>query len=383
MKILHLISSNGLYGAERVVLNLAGDKNVDTVVGAVKNQHNPHLEIIDEAKRLGLKTAVFESSGRFDFKAISEVAKFICENKIDILHTHNYKSDIVGLLAARAAKSPIIATAHGFTGASRAVNFYESVDRFILKKFFCRVIVVNEDVFPGLLKKDIIANGIDLQMFNSEASGRDEFRKKFGINENDIVIGTIGRLSREKNQMLFLKAARDILQTRKDMKFVIVGDGPEERTLKAFVRQNNMDGNVIFTGLIKNVVPVYKSFHIFVLTSTTEGVPLTILEAMASKVPVVATRVGGIGQMIQHQKTGLLIDSGDVKGLVGCINRLSNEPLTVKMMIDQAYIHVAKEFSIDTMQAKYRKVYEGVLDARLSADRQTCAGMTKKNDSYS
>lgn len=361
MKVLHLISSGGFYGAERVLLNLAKDKNITAIVGGIKNLHNPHLEVIEEAGRMGLQTVVFESKGRFDRSTIKAIANFMRQNKVQIVHTHNYKSNLLGLLAARAAKSPIVATVHGFTKASRAVNFYESVDRFILKKYFNRVVVVNGDVFPGLLKKDIIPNGIDLQLFNKEAAGRDEFRERYGIKEGDIVIGTVGRLSREKNQRLFLKAAREILQTRKNVKFVIVGDGLEEHTLKIFVKQNNMGEHVIFTGLIKDAAPVYKSFHIFVLTSTTEGVPLTILEAMASKVPVVATRVGGIGQMIQHQKTGLLIDSNDLKGLVRCIDRLLHEPLTVKMMIDQAYAHVAKEYSIDAMQEKYRKVYEEVL----------------------
>ena len=209
MKILHLVSSGGMFGAERVILSLAGhQQGVTSIVGALENDHNPHLEVIDEAKKMNLATVVFSSKGRFDYRVIFSIKDFLLANNIDIVHTHNYKSDIVGFFAARLAKKKWIATNHVWHGTDTKLKIYEQIDAYLLK-FSDQVIGVSQEITTGLLKAGInrnraqtIHNGIAIEKF-AKISSENSLKKTLGIKDGDIVISIIGRLSKEKGHTFF------------------------------------------------------------------------------------------------------------------------------------------------------------------------------------
>lgn len=364
-KVLHFISSGGLYGAENVLLSLAGElakaSSVIPIVGALKDSRNPHLEVVERAKELGIGTVVFESEGRFDLSAVFALKKYIRENNVSLLHTHNYKSDIIGFFAARQAGIPVVATAHGFTDVTHTVTTYEKLDRFLLR-FFNKVVVVSGKVLGGLdaQKRKVISNGLDINRFSGGEGLRNEFRRHFGIKDDAFVIGTVGRLSKEKNQILLLRAALKMKQ-RREVKFVIVGEGPEEKELRRFVKENNLDEKVIFTGLLKDVHKVYPALDIFTLTSVTEGVPLTVLEAMAAHCPVVATRVGGIPEILEDGRSGLLAESQNVDELVAKYELLIQDAKKRLQLVEQAGRFVRQNFSLERMTKDYLDVYQEVL----------------------
>lgn len=366
MRIAHLISSGGFFGAENVLLNLAQwfHQNGETVfVGTLKDSRNPKLQVVDRAKELNLSTFVIDCNGRFDLGAVLKLKKFIRGHKIEILHTHNYKSDVIGLLAAKLSGIPIVATAHGFTQVSKTVSLYEKIDRWILKNFFQAVVVVSNSVLPDFHspKKMVIGNGIDLSRFKLDKSAGKDFRKKYGISDSEKVIGIIGRLSVEKNQELFIHAAHDVLKKQGNVKFVIIGDGPEEAKLKSLVMAYGLQKQIIFTGVIENVAPVYQTLDIFTLTSKTEGVPMTILEAMASSVPVVVSKVGGIPQIVFHRDTGLIFEKDNQDALVEQWSLILQQPDLVQQMKTRALEYVTQEFSQAVMAERYLDCYRKVL----------------------
>ncbi len=369
MKILHLISSAGLFGAENVALSLGryfhGRKfdslgTVEVILGAIRDKRQFQIEFIDKAKEMGLPTYILEAKGRFDLTAISRLKKFLLKERIDLLHTHNYKSDILGALAAFWVAKPIIATAHGFTDMTRAVTFYERLDRWFLNKYFKRVVVVTEEVLPDcpLKKKRVIPNGLEISRFSLSRGVGIDIRKKFNLKIDDIVVGTVGRLSKEKNQGMLIEAFKRFSQNHDHAKLLIVGDGPEKNNLLEVVKRQKLWDKVIFTGVLKDVGQAYQGMDIFVLTSLTEGIPLTILEAMASKVAVVATRVGGIPKIIEDRKNGLLVESQDAVELADRLESLLKDKSLSQKLTEAAFDFVKAHYSSEKMFAGYLKVYE-------------------------
>ncbi len=370
MRVAHLISSSGFFGAENVLLNLAQwfDQNGETVfVGALKDKRAPQVQVIERAQNLHLKTFTIDSRGRFDLGSVFQLRSFCLKNKIELLHTHNYKSDLIGLLAAKLSGIPIVATAHGFTGVTKSVLLYEKIDRWILKKYFNSVVVVADTVLADFKspKRKIIGNGIDPAKFELNKELGKEFRRKYGITDDEKLIGIIGRLSVEKNQEMFIHAAHDLIRKEKNaVKFVVIGNGPEEDKLRSLVMAYDIRKEVIFTGLIENITPVYHALDIFTLTSKTEGIPMTILEAMASRVPVVATKVGGIPQLILDRQRGLLVNPDDKDHLVKQWEEILHHPELNEHITRNAYEFVKTEYSQIAMGEKYLDCYRQVLSQK-------------------
>ncbi len=364
-KVLHLISSGGLFGAEKVLLTIADcfqNNGFKVHVGTFQDARNPHMEVMEEARKRAVPTFVLPSKGRFDTGTILDLKRYLSDNGINVLHTHNYKSDIIGLLAAKWAGISIVATAHGFTDMNRTVGLYEKFDKFVLK-FFDRVVLMTDRMLPRMPagRSKVIANGINVQVFNEKRRLRDELRKHWKV-ENAAVIGTIGRLSPEKNHAMLIEAFRQMTHPAKDLKLFIVGEGPESEKLKYLVERHGLGSRVIFTGLIADIENIYPVFDIFVLSSLTEGTPLTILEAMAAEVPVIATAVGAVPQMIEDGRTGLLVEPDDATALAEKIQALMNDPGLQDALRRSALEHIKRNYSLARMCAEYRKIYEEVLN---------------------
>ncbi len=377
MRIAHLISSSGFFGAEKVVLTLAeafstkgtmtslGTRLDFVSIGTLLDQRQPNLTLLEKARERKISTFTLESRGRFDFRPVSQLKAYLKVNKIDVLHTHNYKSDLIGFWAAQSAGIPVVATAHGFTDMTQTVSIYEGLDRWMLKHFFGKVVVVTNQLlkdFP-VKKRVVIPNGVLLNDQNSNRI-RQDLRRTLGVKDQDYLVATIGRLSKEKNQILFLEAAQQLITRHRHVKFLIVGSGPEEHKLKQKAEQMRLSANVIFTGLISDISPIYQAIDLFVLSSLTEGIPMTILEAMASRVPVVATRVGGVPELIDDRKTGLLVPSNNALKLADRIEALMlNQGLQKELTIN-AFELVKSKFSLDSMVESYRKVYQDILQSQ-------------------
>jgi len=361
-KILHLISSGGMFGAEQILLILCRELNqgdIHSVAGVLHNLHNPHLEVAFKAKDEGLPYKIFDCAGRFDLRTVWRVLQYVKKANVDIIHTHNYKSNLIGLLAARLARIKVMATAHGFTDMNRKVGLYEMFDKFILHLFFNKVVCVSASVLPRLpaRKKRVIANGIELDRFRPDEHLRAAMRRQLPAGEHEIVIGSVGRFSKEKNQMLLLKAVFPLMRQYKIM-VMLVGDGETLEALTRYVGDRHIEDRVIFTGIVQEPARLYQALDIFVLPSLTEGVPLTLLEAMASGVAVVATRVGGIPDIIRDGQNGLMIQSGDRDGLQAILEKLIRDAGYRRKMARSGWEFVREHYAVDKMAHAYRDLYQ-------------------------
>ena len=299
---------------------------------------------------------------RVDLKTIFDIKNFLRDNQIDILHTHNYKSDIVGFWAALLGKAKWVATNHVWHGLDRKLRFYEALDAFVLR-FAARVVAVSDEIKDDLVAKNIpaskiqvIDNGIDIGRFNRSRSV-EKLREDLDIRKEDAVVIIVGRLSPEKGHETFLKAAKDVLNKKKNVKFLIVGDGPLGAQLRVMADQLNLNGHVVFTGVRKDMDNIYAASDLMVNASSIEGLPMTILEAMAAKVALIVTPVGAVPQVIRHGVNGVIVPTEDAQRLAKEICSLIDEPSRRESITEHAYRDVCDRFSCATMVRQYKQIY--------------------------
>ena len=368
-RVLQLISSKGLFGAENVVLQLAKESvplGVKAFVGVFRNLHSPHTEIAEAAERMKIETKVFSCRGRLDLRTVKEIRQFIQVNNINILHSHGYKANIYGLLASLFTGVRRIATCHTWLGTSVRMRAYQLLDKIFLRSFH-KLIAVSDT-----LKDEIVRSGIPdhkVTVCNNGVGIDDvgpmrpkcEIRKELGIQVRQQVVGTVGRLSREKGHLFLLRAARRVLSAEPNVRFLIVGDGPERESLRAACVALGLQDSVTFTGLRKDIPDLLSVMDVFVLPSFVEGTPMALLEAMAAKRPVVATKVGAVLTVLSDDHVGLLVEPGNVEQLSRSILALLRDREKAALLARNAYARVKSEFTARKMAERYASLYDGLL----------------------
>lgn len=368
MHILHLISSRGFYGAENVVLNLGKALKIDhhiPYVACLNGLGKSAPEIYSRAQKEGMRSEIITCRHKFDFKALSTLNRLIKEERIDIIHSHGYKSNLYGLIASKLSGVPIMATLHGWTGEDKKIRLYEKLDKWIIKKID-HLVSVSPSMSKELEKIGIsngevtfIPNAIDTDRFNS-LNAKDNVCQELGIPENSVVIGTVGRLNYEKGHIYLIRAIKDICYQMPKVKLLIVGDGHLKENLKKEAQDLGIGKNVLFTGARKDIVSVYKSMDIVVLPSLTEGSPLVLLEAMSMGLPVIATRVGGIPSVVE-KGVGILVSPASDEELKKAILFLLKDSSLRNTMGERARQKIVSQYSIDTFYKKYTDLYSLII----------------------
>ena len=367
MKILHVISSGGMYGAEAVILNLShalNERSHQSAVGVFANSSNLNLALHQRAESEGIESHVIACAGRLDWPVVRSIRELSQSTGADVVHAHGYKADIYTWFALRRSLTPIVSTSHNWIDENAVVSLYNKADRLILRKY-ASVIAVSGQVKEKLLhsgvrdrKIRIIRNGIDSCRFaNSAPSLRASAR-----GEGDPVVGFAGRLSREKGCDLFVRATARVLTSVPNAKFIMAGDGPEREALERLIDQLGVRASVALVGRRDDMPNVYASFDIAVLSSRDEGLPIAVLEGMASGLPWVATMVGEVPKIITDGESGLLVPVEDVEALAAKIVVLLKNPEERCRLGEGARRRVEMEFSVDRMASEYLDIYQQVLD---------------------
>jgi len=368
MRILHLISSVGLFGAERVAVELSKSLkktyHCEPILGVIRNVYNPHEEISEEAKRNDILYTVFSCRNQLDFKLVFSIREFIKKNRVDIIHCHGYKSNFYGLLASK-GQVPSVTTNHNWLTAHWKLKTYCFLDSLWIR-FFDRIVAVSNEVKKDMLsykipeeKIRVIDNGIALERFEKLVETKN-MKNQLGFEEKIRIIGTIGSLVIEKGHIYLLEAARQILDGVKDLKFLIIGDGPLRKQLEEKSERLGIKKDVIFMGQRKDIPELLMAMDIFVLPSIKEGLPVVLLEAMAAKRPVIATRVGAIPKVIENKDIGILVEPKDIKGLRDAIINLINDPGRMNLLAREGFNRVCMNFSSDEMGKHYLKLYKEI-----------------------
>ncbi len=291
------------------------------------------LELMGERGLSGpLKPIIIPSLGReispkSDLQTLREVVRLMRREKPDIVHTHTAKAGFVGRLAARLARVPVVVhTFHGnvFTGyfSPHKTNLFISIEKNLARSTDA-IIVLSEQQRAEILglgigsaaQYRVIPLGLDLTPFLEAEKLRGQLRRELQIAENTPLIGIVARLVPIKAIHLLLEAASQVLKTHPNAVFLIVGDGELRGALEQQAQTLHLTQNVRFLGFRSDLPRLYADFDVSVLCSLNEGLPVAVIESLASARPVVATEVGGVGDLISHQKTGWLCPTQDVNAL--------------------------------------------------------------------
>jgi len=285
--------------------------------------------------------------------------------KVDIVHTHAWGTLLEGVLAARLAKVPVVI--HGEHG-----SFYRDWKRRMVQKFVFKrtdYLLSVSDVLARDLSTTIgipyerfftILNGVDTEVFAPNPQKREQLRKTYGLSPQTIVLGTVGRPMKVKNQPLMIKALHVLKNRYKHLKLMLIGDTPREsmyHELVELTKSLQLTDDVIFAGHQSDVAGYLNAFDIFLLTSFSEGCSNVIQEAMAVGLPVVASRVGGNPELIRHGQTGLLFESDNVASLVQQVELLIEDVRKREELGLAARQDVLERFSLQKMIENYRNFY--------------------------
>jgi glycosyltransferase involved in cell wall biosynthesis len=367
MRVLHIISSGGMYGAEAVILNMSHTLNGGphcSVLGVFSNSSNPNLQLHERAVEEGIESHLIPCDGQIDRTAVAGIRELAVRTGADIVHAHGFKADIYVYFALRATRIPFVSTCHTWYDNSVLVFLYGVVDRFVLRRY-ARVVAVSDEVKRRLLKAGVrgerislIRNGIELHPFdNAVPSMREELAL-----DGAPVVGLIGRLSSEKGIDIFLRAAALVLFEFPSTIFVVVGEGPDKDKLEELVDELNIRGSVWMLGRRGDMPSVYASLDIMVSSSRQEGLPMAILEGMASSLPLVATAVGEVPTVVLDGRTGLLVPAEDVDLLAKGILELLRNPEMRTRFGTAAKQRVEEEYSAVRMTADYLGVYAEAIE---------------------
>ena len=376
MRVLHLISSSGMYGAEAVILNLARALDAGgehhSMLGVFDNSAAPNHELYTVALAQGLDAHLVPCRGQFDRSVPARIRNLAQRANVDLIHAHGYKADIYAYLAKSGTQVPLVSTCHNWIENDFTVRLYGSLDRFILRRFNA-VAAVSNDVRDRLLKAGVaskhihvIRNGIDLGSFRHIA----EIRKRRISGTVPIRIGLVGRLSEEKGVDVFLRAASEIPRGNPEPEFVVAGEGPDRAALERLIAELGLNNRVALLGHTTDMPDFYGSVDVLVSASRTEGLPMVLLEGMASGLAPVATAVGAVPQVVRDSETGLLVAPNDPAALALAMQHMIEDPRRREILGQNAQKLIAKEFSAEQMAAEYIEMYERVCAPKRSREVQ-------------
>lgn len=372
IRALQFICPTGYYGAERWITALANNADPDTVVHALAVTDEPgsaDLELCAAFDAMGLEVHRIAMGHRFDVRAIGRLAALLRRERIDVLHTHGYKSDLIGSAAARLAGVASVCTPHGFENAQdlKLRAFIALGKRSF--RFFDRVAPLSRPLCRDVARAGVpeariryIANGVDLKAIRASFPSGEARTRPSTDNDRGRTVGFVGQLISRKNLPDLVDAYERLADAHEGLRLVLVGDGEERASLERRLAASSHGARVELRGFVSDAVPHYADFDLFVMTSSLEGIPRCLMEAMTIGVPVVAYDIAGVDQLVVHERTGLLAPFGDVAALAACCERLLGDEALAGELVDNARRHVEERFSAARMAREYEALYHEMLD---------------------
>lgn len=337
----------------------------------------------EQLRAEGFPVEVLGRREGIDWACARRLADVLRRERVDLIHAHQYTPLFYGMLARLLyRRPPILFTEHG-----RPVPDYPRRKRIAANRLLLRrgdrLVAVGESVRRALIanegmpaeRVEVIYNGIDLSGFTADAPGRSAARAALGLGDGDLVLIQVARLDPLKDHATAIRTIDRVARQRPEARLVLVGDGSEEGMIRALVRERGLEGHVRLLGLRTDVARLLPAADLFLLTSLTEGIPVTLIEAMAAGLPVVGTRVGGMGEVVEEGATGLLAPSGDDAALAACVLRLADDAGARGRMGRLGRARAQRLFAEERMHAAYIRLLREMLPggvAPSSPSRITC-----------
>ena len=367
-KILLVIGQLSVGGAERQLVYLASnlDKSKYEVLVCSFSSDVTSRNLLDES---GIPLAVIPKKMSPDLIRPFQLFRLVKNFKPDLIHSYLFVANTWSRIVGKIFGIPVIISERN--AAPKKPLYMTILNRFLYGLGDLLIansqagadLVVRNKEFPKE-KIRVVYNGLPIDKYtvNYDEKNKSEIKSHFGIPDDAKVIGVIGRLHYQKNHELLFESFKTVLEKNPNCVLLCIGDGPRHEDLLGLAKSLEIDDKVIFAGERKDVQDFLSIMDVMVLPSRWEGLPNVILEGMATKCPVVATDVGGVGELIQEGKTGFLINSGDKKSLTQRIIYVLNNKSEFNKIIDDAYLKVIKNYSIKRMVSNTEMIYLKLLN---------------------
>lgn len=374
MKILHIVDSEGYYGAEVMIVTLAleqlkqGDHPI--VCGTVRPGQE-ESEIVIRARAVGLQSVTLSLSGDYWHQS-GEIYDYARSCAVELIHSHGYRPGILLGLQSGNSKVTKIRTLHGWTHVSAfsKMAIYSLFDALLLRRQDAVVVVSNQMRDLPLLRLvprrliSYIANGIPVVASipkTIDDLGDEKWRQ---LCRDCFVIGSIGRLSAEKAQADMLYAVARLHNKGLKIALIIIGEGDERQRLEQLAVELGIEGYVHLPGYKEDAASYMPLFDLFCLSSRTEGLPMTLLEAMRQKIPVLSTNVGAIPELLTDGR-GYLISPGDIDEMSTTIKSVIEVPDQARIATEVAYDLFNNNYNSEIMADRYKEIYCSAMAARV------------------
>jgi len=358
IRVLHVIDHLGYGGAPVTVKNIAekiDHDRIETIVCSLRT--NPRAMPID-ARLINL------GRHRYDPFVFVAIARLCREHKIDIIHAHLQKSIISCLLAGFLCDARIIVHEHGpiFRGGTGFIY------RLLLKALRSRatVAIANSLATKAALSRaagfdeksiSVVSNFVDFARFDRNLYDRGRARDMLGIGAGQVVVGFVGRLDRCKGADVLVHAAAILCRQTEQYRFVIVGEGAQRQQLERLVLRSGLSEKVTFTGLCENPAEVMMAFDVAVVPSRREAFGIAAVEFMRMKIPVIASAVGGLVEVVQHEKTGILLSELSPNAIADAVGRVLQDDALREALTSEAEIF-SRRFDGQEQLRQIAQIYE-------------------------
>ena len=376
LRVLQFICPTGFYGAERWVLAFMRNSERKLMENelVVTAEHGSSFQLFDEVTALDLPAHKLEMRSRFDTKAVKQLAKLMQERNIDIIHTHGYKSDLLGLAAAKLAGIKAVCTPHGFENTKdiKLRSFiWAGCQSF---RFFDAVVPLSKALMADVLRYGVkskrafyIQNGVDLSeiddVMQSTSKREDQLHSKK-------IVGFIGQLISRKNVKALLDIFDELAGKHSELVLHLYGDGESRAELEQYAKTLPSSDRIVFFGFIDNRLEKLKHFDLFAMSSSLEGIPRCLMEAMAMRIPVAAYDIPGVDQLISDNETGRLAPLGNKQALYTAFHDQLFDKDKAQSMAGEARAKIEREFSAKRMTDEYYQLFCDLLG---STAKEACA----------
>lgn len=372
IRVLELRSVRGTGGGpEKTILLGATRADPDrtrVTVAYIRDMRDPIFGIDAWASSLNIDYTEIRERHSFDPAIWGPLRSLVRDRGIQIVHGHDYKTNLLALMLARRTGVTPMTTAHGWAGNTRRERcVYYPADKWIAG-FFRRVIAVSSDLRREILRwgarpehVTTILNGIDPEAFRRNPGRRDAVRAALGLSDGDVVVGSVGRMTRAKRFDLLLEAVALSRTTVPSLRVVLVGEGEERAALEAASQRLGLGDRCAFLGHRTDIADLHNAFDVFVQSSDYEGTPNAVLEAMALETPIVATDTGGTRELTVDGIDGLLVPTGNPAALAHALLTVLEDPAGAAVRVRNARLRVERTLSFDARTRRLEDIYRALI----------------------
>lgn len=374
VRVLELRSVRGTGGGpEKTILQGAAKAGpgVAVTVCYLRDARDPIFGVGRRASAAGLDYVEVRERHSLDPSIWRPLRELVRTRAIDVVHAHEYKTDLLAWLLSRSTGAAPLATAHGWTGHSRRERLvYYPADKRVLGRFPV-VVAVSSEVKADLVahgcrpeRVRVLLNGIDHRAFRRDRARVAEARLRFGVADGQIAIGAVGRLEPQKRFDLLIAAFATVRETCPSAQLLIAGDGSLKQALQSQIDARHLGSCCRLLGQVDDVPLFHHAMDLFVQSSTYEGTPNAVLEAMALETPIVATDVGGTAELLAHGREGLIVPPGDIEALVSAMRNVLSDTTAAGSRVAAARRRVETDLSFECRLRALESIYRELAEAR-------------------